>query len=82
MVEPENKLEGAEESSCGDGGGFSENFRICRAAGRELKTCCELLRAAGRFCAQQRQSGAVRNLQMGSVTLTLQPEQTKDKHSS
>lgn len=81
-IEPENKLEGADKSSCGDGGGFSENFRICRAPGRELKTCCELLCVAGRLCAQQRQSGAVRNLQMGSVTLTLQPEQAKAKHSS
>lgn len=74
VVEPENKLEGADKSSCGDGGGFSESFRICRAPGRELKTCCELL------CAQQRQSGAVRNPQMGSVTLTF--EQAKAKHSS
>lgn len=82
MVEPENKLEGADKSSCGDGGGFSESFRICRAPGRELETCCELLCAAGRFCAQQRQAGAVRNLQMGSAALTLQPEQGKAKNSS
>lgn len=77
VIAPENKLEGAVSSSRGDGDDvpFQRTIRICRAPGRELKTCYELVCAAGRHCAQQRHPRAVRSLQMGSALLTLQPEQ-------
>lgn len=77
VIAPENKLEEAVSSSCGNGEDvpFQRTIRICIAPGRELKTCYELVCAAGRHCAQQRHPRAVRSLQMGSDLLTLQPKQ-------
>lgn len=73
VIVPENKLEGAISSSRGNGGDvpLQRATRICTAPVMELKTCYELICAAGRCCAQQRHPRVVRSMQMGSSLPTL-----------